>query len=82
MTLIWLVTGAALAVAIAALALARRNAKHLRQLSERYWELKYKNGELRAQLQQITGESTPQQTTTPAATQGRDSFVPISSLKR
>ena len=82
MTLLWLVTAASLAVALVALALARRNAKRLGQLSERYWELKYQNGELRAQLQQLTGGSTPQQTEKPAATQGRDSFVPISSLKR
>jgi hypothetical protein len=82
MTLLWLVTGASLLIALVALSQARRNAKRLDQLSQNYWELKYQNGELRVQLQQLTGESTPQQTTAPAAAQGRDSFVPLSSLKR
>ena len=82
MTLLWLVTGASLVVALIALSQARRNAKRLEQLSQNYWELKYQNGELRVRLQQLTGEPTPQQATAPAQAQGRDSFVPLSSLKR
>lgn len=82
MTLLWFVTGASLVVALIALGQARRNAKRLEQLSQHYWELKYQNGELRVRLQQLTGEATPQQAATPAAAQGRDSFVPLSSLKR
>jgi hypothetical protein len=82
MTFLWLVSGASLVVALIALSRARRTARRLEQLSQNYWELKYQNGELRVQLQQLTGESTSQQTTTPAAAQGRDSFVPLSSLKR
>jgi hypothetical protein len=82
MTLLWFVTGASLVIALIALAQARRNARRLEQLSQNYWELKYQNGELRVRLQQFTGESTPQQTTTPAEARGRDSFVPLSSLKR
>ena len=81
MTLLWFVTAASLVVALVALGQARRTAKRLEQLTQNYWELKYQNGELRAQLQQLTGESTPAQTTPPAA-QGRDSFVPLASLKR
>jgi hypothetical protein len=82
MTLHWFVTGASLLVALIAFNQARRTAKRLDQLSQSYWELKYLNGELRVKLQQLTGESAPQQTTTPTAAQGRDSFVPLSSLKR
>ena len=84
MTLLWLVAGASLLVALIALNQARRTAKRLEQLSQNYWELKYQNGELRVQLQQFTGQSTKDQTTAPAPTaaQGRDSFVPLSSLKR
>jgi len=82
MTLQWFVTGASLLVALIAFNQARRTAKRLDQLSQSYWELKYLNGELRVKLQQLTGESAPQQTTTPIAAQGRDSFVPLSSLKR
>ena len=82
MTLQWFVTGASLLVALIALNQARRTAKRLEQLSQNYWELKYMNGELRVKLQQLTGESAPQPTGTPTAAQGRDSFVPLSSLKR
>ncbi len=81
MTLLWLVTGASLVVALIALGQARRTAKRLDQLTQNYWELKYQNGELRAQLQQLTGESTPEPPPIPAS-QGRDSFVPLASLKR
>jgi hypothetical protein len=83
MTLLWFVTAASLVVALVALGQARRTAKRLEQLTQNYWELKYQNGELRAQLQQLTGESTPTPAqTTPPAAQGRDSFVPLASLKR
>jgi hypothetical protein len=82
MTLLWFVTGASLLVALVAFNQARRTAKRLEELSQNYWELKYLNGELRVKLQQLTGESAPQQSTTPTAAQGRDSFVPLSSLKR
>ena len=82
MTLQWFVTGASLLVALIALNQARRTAKRLEQLSQNYWELKYLNGELRVKLQQLTGESAPQPIATPTAAQGRDSFVPLSSLKR
>jgi hypothetical protein len=83
MTLLWLVTGASLLIALIALSQARRTAKRLEQISQNYWELKYQNGELRVQLEKFTGQSTKEQTTTtPTAAQGRDSFVPLSSLKR
>jgi len=81
MTFLWLVTGASLVVALIALGQARRTAKRLQQLTQNYWELKYQNGELRVQLQQLTGGSTPQPPKEVAA-QARDSFVPLSSLKR
>jgi hypothetical protein len=81
MTLLWLVTGSSLVVALIALGQARRTAKRLDQLTQNYWELKYQNGELRAQLQQLTGGSTPEPPPIPAS-QGRDSFVPLASLKR
>lgn len=81
MTFLWFVTGASLVVALVALGQARRAAKRLEELTHNYWELKYQYGELRAQLRQLTGESTPEQPA-PAASQGRDSFVPLASLKR
>ena len=78
---LWLVSGASLVLALVAVAQARRTARRLEQLTQNYWELKYQNGELRVQLQQLTGESTPPQPET-EATRGRDSFVPLASLKR
>jgi len=83
MTFLWLVTGASLVVALIALGQARRTAKRLEQLTQNYWELKYQNGELRGQLQQLTGGSPPPPPPSPMpASQGRDSFVPLASLKR
>jgi hypothetical protein len=81
MPFLWFVTGASLVLALAAFAQARRTAKRLEQLTQNYWELKYQNGELRVQLQRLTGESVPQQPDAEAA-RGRDSFVPLASLKR
>ena len=78
---LWFLTGASLVVALIALVQVRRTAKRLEQLTQNYWELKYQNGELRVQLQRLSGESTAQPAQ-PAATQGRDSFVPLASLKR
>ncbi len=79
MTILWFVTGASLAIALLALGQARRTAKRLEQLTQNYWELKYQYGELRVQRQQSAGESAPEAQT---PVQGRDSFVPLSSLKR
>ena len=81
MTFLWLVTGASLVVALLALAQARRTARRLEQLTQNYWELKYQNGELRVQIQQLTGGSTPPPPQ-PTEAHGRDSFVPLASLKR
>jgi hypothetical protein len=82
MTFLWLVTGASLVVALIALGQARRNAKRLEQLTQNYWELKYQNGELRVQLQQLTSGSAPPPAKEEMTGQARDSFVPLASLKR
>jgi len=79
MTFLFLVTGASLVVALIALGQARRTSRRLEQLTQSYWELKYQYGELRVQLQQPAGGPTPEAA---VPTQGRDSFVPLSSLKR
>ena len=49
MTLLWLVTGASLVVALIALGQARRTADASISSRRMYWELKYQHGELRAQ---------------------------------
>ena len=84
MTGLWVVTGAALAVALWAWLTARRAVKRLAQLSEMYWELKYQQVELRNQLQRMPGANTPE-TAAPAAptpTRPPDGFVPLKSLRR
>ncbi|HKC57631.1 MAG TPA: hypothetical protein VKC35_15955 [Vicinamibacterales bacterium] len=79
---LWFVTGASLVLALAAFAQARRTARRLEQLTQNYWELKYQNGELRVQLQRLTGEEPAPQQPDAEAARGRDSFVPLASLKR
>jgi hypothetical protein len=64
---------AALLVAVVAYVIARRNSRHVKQLSEMYWQLKYEHGELRSQVAPPPVESAP----TP-----RQTFVPLSDLTR
>ena len=82
MTLLWLITGASLVVALAAWSLARRTARRLDQLSQLHWELKYHHGELRAQVQHMTGETPPAQTPASPEQQPPEAFVPLTSLRR
>jgi len=78
LTLHWLLTGAALVLAAAALLVARRQSKRLERLTESYWELRYEHGQLRARVNRIDPE--PQATT--AAEPPANNFIPLSSLKR
>ena len=81
MTFLWLLTVAAVLVALAAFAKARRLAKRLERLTESYWELRYEHGQLRARVNRLD----PEQPTTTAETApqaGATAFVPLSSLKR
>ena len=81
MILPWVVAVAALVVAVLAWAHARRTAQRLDQLLQMYWELKYQHGELRRELQHLTGQphQPPPAPERPAPT---DAFVPLASLKR
>ena len=81
MTLLWFVTGASLVAALVAWSHARRTAKRLEQLSQMYWELKYQQGELRVQVQRLTGEAPPASTPAPPD-RPPGAFVPLSSLRR
>jgi hypothetical protein len=78
--LLWLLTGAAVLIATAALIKARRLAKRLERLTESYWELRYDHGQLRARLNRID----PDPAAVPEAEKpaGTVAFVPLSSLKR
>jgi len=78
--LLWLLSGAAVATAAAALIKARRLAKRLERLTESYWELRYDHGQLRARLNRI--DPDPAAPPEPAKSAGTTAFVPLSSLKR
>ena len=81
MTYHWLLTGAAVLLALAAFAKARRLAKRLDRLTESYWELRYEHGQLRARVNRLDPEQQP---TAPEGgpAPGATTFVPLSSLKR
>jgi hypothetical protein len=81
LTLHWLLTVAAVVVAVIALAKARRANKRLERLTETYWELRYDHGQLRARVAKLDPEAAPAQAE-PAPTPGGTNFVPLSSLKR
>jgi len=79
-TIQWLVTGAAVVIAAAAYARARRLAKRLERLTESYWELRYDHGQLRARVNRL--DPDPQNAADPPRPAGTTAFVPLSSLKR
>jgi hypothetical protein len=78
LTLHWLLTGAALVLAVVALLVARRQARRLERLTESYWELRYEHGQLRARVNRID----PEQQTAAAPEPPPTNFIPLSSLKR
>jgi hypothetical protein len=79
LTFHWLLTGAALVVAAAALFVARRQSKRLERLTESYWELRYEHGQLRARVNRIDPDP---QTVAAAPDPPATNFIPLSSLKR
>jgi 3-phenylpropionate/cinnamic acid dioxygenase small subunit len=81
LTLHWLLTVAAVLIAVVALAKARRATKRLERLTETYWELRYDHGQLRARVARIDGE-TAAQAQPEAAAKPAANFVPLSSLRR
>jgi hypothetical protein len=80
-TFLWLLTGAALVLALTAWAKARRLAKRLERLTESYWELRYEHGQLAARVNRLE-PSNPTAEQPPAMPAGATAFVPLSSLKR
>jgi hypothetical protein len=84
LTLLALVSGVAILVALAAFAKARRLATRLERLTESYWELRYEHGQLRARVNRLDPEQGASAPDAPAAAgpTGPTHFVPLSSLKR
>jgi hypothetical protein len=81
LTLLGLLAGVAVLVALAALAKARRLATRLERLTESYWELRYEHGQLRARVNRLDPDQAAAATEA-AAPAGATHFVPLSSLKR
>jgi len=81
LTLLGLLSGAAVLVALAAFLKARRLAKRLERLTESYWELRYEHGQLRARVNRLDPD-LPAAAPEPAAQASPTHFVPLSSLKR
>ena len=79
LTLLWLLTGAALVLAGVAFLVARRQSKKLERLTESYWELRYEHGQLRARVNRLDPE---QLQAAAAAEPPASNFIPLSSLKR
>jgi hypothetical protein len=89
MTVLWVVTGAALVMAVVAWLTARRATARLSQLSEMYWELKYQHGELKnavyggaAQRVPDAGPSGSSNAASPPPARPPDGFIPLKSLRR
>jgi hypothetical protein len=81
LTLVWLLTAAAVLLAAAALVKTRRQAKRLERLTESYWELRYEHGQLRARVNRLDPEQ-PAAASEPQPQTGATAFVPLSSLKQ
>ena len=77
----WILAGAALLAAAAALARARRVSKRLEGLRESYWELRYEIGQLQARVIRLEADRPDRTPAAPAAAVATN-FVPLSSLRR
>lgn len=81
MMLLWGIAGVSLVASVASWMQARRTSRQLAQLTERYWELKYQHGELRAQLQR-QNHVGPEIESAPPSPRIAEAFVPLTSVKR
>jgi hypothetical protein len=84
----WLVSGAALLVAVVALAMVRRLARQVSTLTSSYWELRYDYTRLRSRLSRLdpedAGEAAPAANADAAAapTSATVSYVPLSTIRK
>ncbi len=93
----WVVSAVALLVAVAALALIRRQARQLESLTRSYWELRYDYTRLRSRLSRLDPEGDPSGPREPDADPSADSaqntqgspagapsvtYVPLSTIRK
>ena len=67
LSFLWLLSGVAFLIAVAAFARTRRVSKRLERLSESYWELRYEHGQLRSQIARIEPASSDHVPAQPAS---------------
>jgi hypothetical protein len=72
MAALWIVAALALALAVAALVYAQGLARKLAHVTEMYWQLKFDHGELKAKVDPAA----------PPVAQPKETFVPLTQLKR
>ena len=83
LTLLWLLTIAALCIASVSVLQARRASKRAERLTESYWELRYEVAQLRARVARLEPPLPGGESGGPAeAAPGTTAFVPLSTLKR
>lgn len=74
----WVVSGAGVVLALAALAAARRLSRRLGHLTEQYWELKYEHGELKSRVRALAPTPEEVARSQPPVPQ---TFVPLTSVR-
>ncbi|MFP5378409.1 MAG: hypothetical protein ACLGHP_01350 [Vicinamibacteria bacterium] len=76
---LWLVALSGWLVALVALAVARRQASRVADLTAMHWELKHAHLELKARVDALAPGETP---APPRASASGTQFVPLSQVKR
>jgi hypothetical protein len=77
-----IVAGVALALALAALAVARRLSRKLDALNQSYWELRYDYTRLRSQVARLDPDTSSASEAAAPPETASVSFVPLSSMKK
>ena len=78
----WVVAGAGLLCALAALAWVRRLSRGLEALKQSYWELRYEYTRLRSQVARLDPEQAPPDAEAAPPASPTVSFVPLSSIRK
>jgi len=79
---VWVVPAVALLLAVAALALVRRQARQLDSLTRSYWELRYDYTRLRSRMSRLDPEDAAPDEPAVDPTPPSVSFVPLSAIRK
>jgi hypothetical protein len=77
----WILLAACGLLALAAWIKARGAVRRLEQLTQKYWDLRYQHGELRAQVRRLDPDAAREEEAA-APPPPDQTFIPLSSLKR